>query len=39
VAHSTGMAYSGDLTRGDERVVACTVSTRATWIQLDSYEP
>lgn len=35
IAHAGNIAYSGYLTRGEDKVVACTCSTRATFIQLD----
>jgi LasA protease len=34
IAHAGSAAYSGYLTRGDQKVVACTCSTRETYIEL-----
>jgi len=34
IAHAGSVAYGGFLTRGDEKVVACTCSTRETYLEL-----
>jgi LasA protease len=39
ITHYGGSVYSGYLTRGEEKVIACTCSTRATWIKLDDNAP
>jgi len=39
VAHAGDMAYKGTLTRGEEVVIACTCSSRSTFIALSENDP